>query len=161
MSAFNDPAVESNKGSAESFNQWVNVIDDDSLHNLEPFIQADHDLFYTDVGLARDADRHRWTNLVQQHVASWFYGDMSAFLGTWASAVYSTTKMTIDFLSCGNVFALQGLVHCHLEPRIVWDDVPPAAAAVVRHRHVQHFGMCDSSLDGMDEVIMVGSGHPV
>ena len=80
MLAFNYSAVEFNDGSADSFNQWVDV-DNDIIPYLEPLIQAEQDLFYADVGLEREADRHRWTNLVQMLVVSWFYCDMSAFLG--------------------------------------------------------------------------------
>ena len=108
MLAFNDSAVWSDKHSADSFNQWVNV-DDDSLPNLEPFIQTDQDLFYANVGLACNTDRHQWTDLVQTQVAPWFYGDMPAFLGAWASNVYfTTTNMSDVFLSRGNIFVLQG-----------------------------------------------------
>ena len=82
MLVFYDPAVKSDENSADSFNKWIDV-DDDSIPDLEPFIQAGGNLAHANVGLACDEDStaHQWTNLVQTLVVSWFYCDMSAFLG--------------------------------------------------------------------------------
>ena len=69
--------------------------DEDNLFDVEPYIQSDP------AGLARDADRRQWTDLVLAEVANYFHGDMAAVLRTRTSAVYSRHSL----LRVGNNFA--------------------------------------------------------
>ena len=114
MSPFNDPAVVSDDDSGDSFDQLVDS-DSSSLPDLVPYIQADQGLVYANAILVRDTDRHRWTDLVQTHVASWFYGDTSAFLCARGNAVYLGNNLTTYDLSRGP----HGLVRHHFQSRLV------------------------------------------
>ena len=132
--------------------------DEDNLFDVEPYIQADP------AGLARDADRGRWTDLVVAELATYFHGEMAAVLGTWASAVYSLNGLrgvgnnfAADYLSRERVFQPQGLVQrTEYIPRLVWEHVPhaPAAVAAVVHRPgLQALAMGDASFTGMGGVM--------
>ena len=131
--------------------------DEDNRFDVEPHLQADH------TRLARDADGRPWTDLVVAEVATYFHGNMAAVLGTWASAVYSRSSLrgvgnnyAADYLSRGMMFAAPGLVRrAEYRPRLMWDHVPHAPAAVAEsiHRHgVLAWG--DASMNGGGGVII-------
>ena len=156
----NYEAMSSSEDSLISADSMPSLIggDEDNLFDVEPYIQADP------AGLARDADRGRWTDLVVAELATYFHGEMAAVLGTWASAVYSLNGLrgvgnnfAADYLSRERVFQPQGLVQrTEYIPRLVWEHVPhaPAAVAAVVHRPgLQALAMGDASLNGMGEVM--------
>ena len=53
-----------------------------------------------------------------------FHIDMSAFLGAWASDVYSRSNLAADYLSRQHVLPTQGLMRPEHRPQLVWDNVP-------------------------------------
>ena len=123
--------------------------DKDNLFDVEPHTQADH------VGLARDAYRRQYTDLVLAEVATYFHGDMAAVLGTWASAVYSQhsllrvgNNIDVDYLSCRMVFPRQGLVQRpEYRPLLVWEHVPHAPTSVILCPDLQALTMGDASIN--------------
>ena len=129
--------------------------DKDNLFDVEPHMQADH------VGLARDAYRRQWTDLVLAEVATYFHGDMAAALGMWASAVYSQHSLlrvgnnfAVDYLSCRMVFPRQGLVQgAEYRPRLVREHVPHAPTSIILCPGLQALAMGNASINGVGGVI--------
>ena len=88
------------------------------------------------------------------HLLSWQHG---VVLGTWASAMYSQNSLlrvghnfAADYLSRGMVFPAQGLVQrADYRPRLIWEHVPHAPAAVICRHGVQPLAMGDASMNGM------------
>ena len=69
-------------------------IDDDSV----PDLVDDHQEAVEELWLERNAGRICWVNSILTHVGSFLHGDMSAYLGAFASAIYSNHNLAPDYL---------------------------------------------------------------